>query len=396
MEVVVIGQGYVGLPLSIQIAKSGLKVTGFDINADVVSNLNLGLSHIEDISDDELKSVLNPGSYSVTSDVEKIKNANVVIICVPTPLDNQRKPDVSYLEHASKIIGENLSHQALIVNESTSFPGTLRNIVKKNVEKYQTKFISHDYAVSPERVDPQNKDWSIRNTPRLISGLSTSSQEAAIEFYSNFCEELVKVESPEVAEAAKLFENTFRHVNIALVNEFWMVCEAMGLNVHDVINAASTKPYGFLKFIPSVGVGGHCIPVDPIFLETSAAEAGTEFKFIKLASEINLKMPESVIKVAEKKFGFSLREKKILVVGITYKKDVADTRESASLRFISELKKLGNQVYWFDPKHPSSFMENMDGENIKKYDVIFNLVNHLDFDYKVVLSKSSNIFNLVS
>ena len=344
----IIGQGYVGLTISVFAAQKH-EVVGFDLNQIVVNQLNSGISHIEGITSQQIKSALDSKSFSVTSDGSKISGSQIVVIAVPTPLDVNRKPDLTFIESACKIIAENLTSPALIINESTSYPGTIRNFIKPTIEKYSKQKIEHQYAISPERVDPGRSDYNQKNTPRLYAGLTPEATSKTREFYSSFCDNLVEVSSPEVAEAAKLFENTFRQVNIALVNELAQISHALGIDVRETLDAAGTKPYGFMKFSPSAGVGGHCIPVDPSYLADVAEKAGIQATFIKRANEVNLDMPKYIAKRVEKDNGGSLKGKKVLVVGVAYKPNVADTRETPAELLIEELELQGAEVSWNDP-----------------------------------------------
>ena len=272
------------------------QVVGFDKNAAVVERLNQGISHIEGVDSAVLKDLLSKGNFKASSVGGDIKGSDIVVIAVPTPLDSNRKPDLSYIDSACKIIGENLDSPALIINESTSYPGTLRNYIKPAIEKYSKAKLAHEYAISPERVDPGRVEWNQKNTPRLFAGLTPEATRRTREFYATFCDNLVEVSSPEVAEAAKLFENTFRQVNIALVNELAQISHALGIDVRETLDAANTKPYGFMKFTPSAGVGGHCIPVDPSYLAHLALENGVRATFIERANKVNLEMPTYIAK----------------------------------------------------------------------------------------------------
>jgi UDP-N-acetyl-D-glucosamine dehydrogenase len=263
--------------------------------------------------------------------------------------NENREPDVSFVESASEILGKNLVNSALIINESTSYPGTLRNVIVPQVEKNSPSGIKHLFAISPERVDPGNQNWKIKNTPRLYAGLTPDAAKKTAEFYSTFCETIIELSVPEAAEAAKLFENTFRQVNIALVNEFSLICHKLGINVHEVLNGAATKPYGFMKFMPGIGVGGHCIPVDPTFLSFAANKVGADAKFIELANEVNYEMPKKIIDEISRRRNEKIQGKKVLVVGISYKSNISDVRESPSIRLIEELRNRGNEVIWHDP-----------------------------------------------
>lgn len=347
MKVSIIGQGYVGLTISV-FAGEHHNIVGFDKNQSVVDALNAGKSHIEGVESADLAKLIAVGKYKATSDAADIAGSDVVVIAVPTPLTKDRKPDLAFVEAACKTIGENLKNSALIINESTSFPGTVRNLIKPLIEKHSAVFVEHMYAVSPERVDPGRSDWNQKNTPRLYAGLTPEASKAVRDFYSIFCDELVEVSSPEVAESAKLFENTFRQVNIALVNEFAQIAHALGISVYETLDAAATKPYGFMKFMPSAGVGGHCIPVDPSYLAHTAAELGVPATFIERANEVNLEMAQYVVDRVKTDNGGSLAGKSVQVVGVAYKPNVADVRETPAEPVIEELKKAGAVVTWSD------------------------------------------------
>ena len=348
MKVSIIGQGYVGLTISVFAAEHHT-VVGFDKNQGVVDALNSGRSHIEGVASSDLAKWIAAGKYKATTDAADIAGSDVVVIAVPTPLTADRKPDLAFVEAACRTIGENLKTPALIINESTSFPGTVRNLIKPLIEKFSGGSIEHLYAVSPERVDPGRVDWDQKNTPRLYAGLTPEASAAVREFYSTFCDNLVEVSSPEVAESAKLFENTFRQVNIALVNEFAQIAHALGISVYETLDAAATKPYGFMKFMPSAGVGGHCIPVDPSYLADTAARVGVPATFIERANEVNLEMAAYVVGRVAADNGGSLSGKSVQVVGVAYKPNVADTRETPAELVIVELKKAGAVVTWHDP-----------------------------------------------
>lgn len=347
MKVSIIGQGYVGLTISV-FASDHHSVVGFDKNQDVVDALNAGKSHIEGVESADLVKLITVGKYKATTDAAEIAGSDVVVIAVPTPLTKDRKPDLAFVEAACKTIGENLKTPALIINESTSFPGTVRNLIKPLVEKYAGGSVEHLYAVSPERVDPGRTDWNQKNTPRLYAGLTPAASSGVRDFYATFCDNLVEVSSPEVAESAKLFENTFRQVNIALVNEFAQIAHALGISVYETLDAAATKPYGFMKFMPSAGVGGHCIPVDPSYLADTAARVGVPATFIERANEVNLEMAKYVVDRVAADNGGSLKGKSVQVVGVSYKPNVADVRETPAELVIEELKAAGASVTWSD------------------------------------------------
>ena len=348
MRVAIIGQGYVGLTIA-SFASDHHDVIGYDLNQAVVDQLNHGISHIEGVDSAVLGNAISKGAYKATTNGSDIAGAQIVVIAVPTPLDANRKPDLTYIDSACKVIAENLTGPALIINESTSFPGTIRNYIKPAIEKYSASDFDHQYAISPERVDPGRSDYNQKNTARLYAGLTPQATARTKEFYSTFCDNLVEVSSPEVAEAAKLFENTFRQVNIALVNELAQISHALGIDVRETLDAAATKPYGFMKFAPSAGVGGHCIPVDPSYLADVAEKAGVAATFILRANEVNLEMPRYIAQRVAKDNGGSLKGKKVVVVGVAYKPNVADTRETPAELLIAALEKLGAIVSWHDP-----------------------------------------------
>ena len=332
MKIVIIGQGYVGSALSIAALKSGHTVIGFDTNPKVISGMK----------DKNLESP----NYQVTNSEADITDREIYIIAVPTPLDQNNLPDLSYLKQASELIARAATKGALVINESTSYPGTLREIVITDIEKVnKSKFL---YASAPERIDPANTKWGIKNTPRILAGINAQSTLAALEFYKTICDDVISVSSPEVAESAKLFENTFRQVNIALVNELAQVSSKLGISTTEVIQAAATKPFGFMRFNPGLGVGGHCIPIDPIYLAQKAEELGAPAKFIRQANLVNEQMPLYVLQRLKELLNGSLENKKICIVGLSYKADVSDLRQSPSLVLFKELQNSGANVVFHD------------------------------------------------
>jgi UDP-N-acetyl-D-glucosamine dehydrogenase len=347
MKLAIIGQGYVGLTISV-FAGEFFDVVGFDNNQRIVDQLNSGISHIEGVESSVLQTLIKAGRYRASTQGSDIADAEIVVIAVPTPLSRERLPDLTFIDAACKTIGENIKKPILVINESTSFPGTIRNYIKPAIEKYSAGKFDHLYAISPERVDPGRGDFNQKNTPRLYAGLTAEASEKTRDFYSKFCDKLVEVSSPEVAEAAKLFENTFRQVNIALVNEFAQITNALGISVYETLDAANTKPYGFMKFTPSAGVGGHCIPVDPTYLAAVAEEHGALATFIRRANEVNLEMSKYVVDRVEADNGASLQGKSVLVVGVAYKPNVADVRETAAELVIEHLRNRGAVVSWHD------------------------------------------------
>ena len=390
MKVSIIGQGYVGLTISV-FAGEHHHVVGFDMNQRVVDALNTGKSHIEGVDSANLGRLISAGKYHATTDPTDIENSEVVVIAVPTPLGKDRKPDLSYIEAACKTIGENLKTPALIINESTSFPGTVRNLIKPLIEKHSRGSFEHLYAVSPERVDPGRSDWNQKNTPRLYAGLTPDASKAVHDFYSTFCENLVEVSSPEVAESAKLFENTFRQVNIALVNEFAQIAHALGISVYETLDAAATKPYGFMKFMPSAGVGGHCIPVDPSYLAHTAAGLGVPATFIERANEVNLEMAKYVVDRVKADNGGSLTGKSVQVVGVAYKPNVADVRETPAEPVIEELKSAGAIVTWSDDL-VSTWM-GQSSSALGGSDIAVVVTMHAVTDAKKVLDSAPYVFD---
>ena len=343
MRVVIIGQGYVGLTIAVGAAGAGHNVVGFDVNKALVDALNTGVSHIEGVSNSALASFIGKGAYKASADAAVLDGCDVIVIAVPTPLDDARNPDLSYVHAAADLIAKNVKSPALIINESTSYPGTLRKEIAGRISGVQ-----HLYASSPERVDPGNTQWGTKNTPRLIGGLTPTAVTKAREFYATFCDTIIEVSSPEVAEAAKIFENTFRQVNIALVNEFAQIADALGISGREVIDAAASKPYGFMQFNPGPGVGGHCIPVDPSYLAHVANEVGVPATFIKRANEVNLAMPAYVVDRVIAGVGGSIKGKNVVVVGVSYKANVADTRETPAAAVIDLLRQQGATVAWHD------------------------------------------------
>ena len=347
MPVGIIGQGYVGLTIS-AFAGEFFEVIGFDNNKKIVNQLNSGISHIEGVESSVLQKWIKAGRYKATTSGSDIADVDLVVIAVPTPLTKDRQPDLTYIDAACRTIGENIKKPVLVINESTSFPGTLRNYIKPAIEKYSAHVVEHLYAISPERVDPGRGDYNQKNTPRLYAGLTSEASEKTRDFYSRFCDELVEVSSPEVAETAKLFENTFRQVNIALVNEFAQITNALGISVYETLDAANTKPYGFMKFTPSAGVGGHCIPIDPTYLAAVAEEHGAPATFIRRANDVNLEMSKYVVDRVQADNGGSLQGKSVLVVGVAYKPNVADVRETAAELVVEHLCNRGAVVSWHD------------------------------------------------
>ena len=378
-NVSIIGQGYVGLPLAIACAKAGYTVTGIDTNELIVEKLSKGESTIEDIPGLALQEVISTGNYSASKEYKSIAKADTVIVCVPTPLNSKNQPDLSYLLSAINSLSKLVKEETLIIIESTIAPETTRKIVfpliQNQVEPLNTNF---HLAFSPERIDPSNQEWNILNTPKLVAGIDELSCELAFNFYSSFISNVIKCNSLEVAETAKLLENSFRFVNISFVNQIAIFCNKLGIDVNDVINAASTKPYGFMPFFPSAGVGGHCIPVDPMYLSSKARDIGSALTFIDLAERTNSEMPLYFAERAQNKLG-DLRNKSILVVGVAYKPNISDVRETPAEPLISELRARGAQVVWHD-----NLVKEWNGEKsvvlAENYDLVILVTIHSNMD----------------
>ena len=348
MKISVLGQGYVGLPLSLLAASAGHYVFGIDSNHQKIEALKKGNSFIEDISDKELYKALESGNFVPSSNFSNIRDSNVIVVCVPTPLNKERKPDLAYLENATSEIGRNLKPGTLVIFESTIEPGTTRNILLPLLIKESgLKASDFDLAFSPERVDPTNKNWGIRNTPKIVSGFTEKAANEAKNFYDSFIESTHICSSLEVAETAKLLENSFRLVNISLINEISIYCNKIGINVSEVVNVAATKPYGFMPFYPSLGAGGHCIPVDPVYLSHAAKREGVSTSLVDLAVEINLKMSDYFVARAIAMTG-GLKKKRILVIGVAYKPNISDVRDTPAESLISKLRSEGAEVSWHD------------------------------------------------
>jgi UDP-N-acetyl-D-glucosamine dehydrogenase len=370
MKIAIIGLGYVGRSIAQAAVGAGHSVIGFDTNSDVISTLSIS------------------GDFKGTTDASLIGSAEVIVIAVPTPLDGARKPDLSALNAACKTIIENVKKPVLVISESTSYPGTLRNEIASVIEK--ANGLGHMYASSPERVDLGNAKWTQKNTPRLLAGLTPDATAMARRFYSSFCDEVIEVSTPEVAEAAKLFENTFRQVNIALVNEFAQISDALDIPTREVLKAAATKPFGFMSFQPGPGVGGHCIPVDPSYLAYVAENVGVPAEFIKRANEVNIGMPAYVVSRVATDVG-SLKGKKVVVVGIAYKANVSDTREAPAALVISELQKLGAQVSWHDPVVGA--WNGQSSSELKGFDVAIVVTKHDVVSESAIKASAAYVFD---
>lgn len=395
----VVGLGYVGLPLAVEAAQSGLKVVGFDVNQRVVDGINAGRTHIQDLTDDDVKDVRDKGLLEATTDMSRLAECETISICVPTPLSKTRDPDVSYIISATEAVADALTEGQLIVLESTTYPGTTREVLLPALEKTGKK-VGEDFFLcfSPERVDPGNEVWKTHNTPKVIGGITEACTTRGAKFYARFIETMVPVSSTEAAELTKLLENTFRAVNIGLVNEIALIADKLSVDVWEVIEAAATKPFGFMKFTPGPGLGGHCIPVDPHYLSWKMRTLNYTARFIELASQINSEMPNFVVdKVrealnADKK---AVNGAKVLVLGVAYKKDIDDLRESPALDVIKLLEKDGAHVTYHDPYVPE-FAEDgerwtsveLTDEAMSSVDAVVILTDHSDFDYDRIVEHS--------
>jgi len=397
IKVSIIGQGYVGFPLAIHAAIAGNTVVGYDNDKSKISDITQGRYPISGLDTNSISLLLGSNMYIPTYDPTLISESDIIVLAVPTPLDSNGNPDTSLLEDAARTVSNNCKLTALIINESTSYPGTLRNLVKPIFKsKLGHKLL---FASAPERIDPGNTKWGMKNTPRVIAGLDDIATQMAVKFYSKFCNKIHITSKPEVAEAAKLFENTYRQVNIALVNELSNIADVIGFSTHETITAASTKPFGFMPFYPSIGVGGHCIPIDPSYLAFSAESAGAEAKFINLANLTNLAMPKIIAERIKIFLDGNLIGKKIQIAGIAYKPNISDIRESPALDLIKELTALGASVSWHDP-FVTKYNDQQSSELNSEIDLGLIVTPHSQIDFSVwkvsgtkVLDLSANIIN---
>lgn len=403
-RIAVIGLGYVGLPLAVEKAKMGFNVTGIDINVKRVNMVNKGDCYIPDVVDSDMAELVKTGKLRATVNFSVLKNMDTVCVCVPTPLDDNRDPDISYIEATTKQLAKYLHKGQLVSLESTTYPGTTEEIMLPELEKSGLKVGKDFFLVfSPERVDPGNKQFKLKNTPKVIGGVTRICSEVAKALYGQIIDNIMVVSSPKVAEMEKLLENIFRSVNIALVNELAMLCKKMGINMWEVVDAAATKPYGFMPFYPGPGIGGHCIPLDPIYLSWKAKKYGFDTKFIELAARINENMPEYVVRLvasALEKRKKNIKNAKVVLMGMAYKKDINDWRESPSLKLFELLKQFGAKVVYHDPFIPSvSIIKGAKPEKsvkltdslIKSADCLLIATDHTGFDYKKLIKNAKLI-----
>lgn len=403
-DLVVIGQGYVGLPVSQHAVLSGLTVAGLELNEGTVAELNSGRSHIGDISDSELQAMLSKG-YVATADVDVLSHAETIVICVPTPLGDSGAPDLSAVESAVGSIATRLQPGALVVLESTTYPGTTDDLVLPLLEASGRR-VGEDFylAFSPERIDPGNATYGLKNTPKVVGGVTKESTTRAVEFYSRFVDSVVAVKGAKEAETAKLLENTYRHINIALVNEMAKFCHELDIDLWEVIDAARTKPFGFQAFYPGPGVGGHCIPIDPNYLSFQVSKKlGYPFRFVELAEEINNSMPGYIVRRIQDLLNIdsiALRGSKVLLLGVTYKANIADQRESPATDIAEILDRAGAEVIYHDPYVPEwgfSDRRLMSENDISKAasvaDVVVLLQQHHSYDIDALAITSKRLFD---
>ena len=391
----IVGLGYVGLPLAMEFARVGFRVLGFDVSKPVVDALGAGRSHVQDVSSAEVAGFAKTGKFAATTDLSRLREPDVVSICVPTPLSKTKDPDVSYVLAATNSVQQSLRRGQLIVLESTTYPGTTRELMLPALEGTGLK-VGEDFflAFSPERVDPGNPKWNTRNTPKVVGGITDTCRRVALEIYGPAIERLVPVSSTEAAELVKILENTFRSVNIGLVNEMAIVCDKLGVNVWEVIDAAATKPFGFMKFTPGPGVGGHCIPLDPHYLAWKMRTLNYRTRFIELAGEINAEMPEYWVARAVDRLNEqskAVRGSRMLVLGVAYKKNIDDIRESPALDVLRLLRRHGAIVEYHDPHVPKLKDDDLELKSVpltpdvlSGADCVLIVTDHSDVDYVLV------------
>ena len=398
----VVGLGYVGLPLALEFAKAGFRVIGYDVSTRVVDALNAGRSHIQDVSSDELAEVVRAGTFQATTDATRMQEMDAISIAVPTPLVKTRDPDMQYVLAAADAIKANARPGMLIVLESTTYPGTTREVMQPRMEELglvvgETVFL----AFSPERVDPGNERYNTRNTPKVVGGITPACTQLACALYEACIDTVVPVSSPEAAELVKLLENTFRSVNIGMVNEMAIVCDRLGVDVWEVIEAAGTKPFGFMKFTPGPGIGGHCIPLDPHYLAWKMRTLNYKTRFIDLASEINSQMPQFVIEKVARALNDvrkPVNGSRVLVIGVAYKKNIDDIRESPALDVIRLLQEQGAEVAYHDP-HIASFRDDghvkhsveLTAAELQRADAVVIVTDHSAIDYQQIVNEASVI-----
>ncbi len=404
----VVGLGYVGLPLAVEKAKAGFKTIGFDVQDEKVRLVNEGHNYIGDVVDSDLKSLVEKGMLSATTDFSFIKDVDFIAICVPTPLDEHQQPDISYVESSAMSISTHLTKNTMVVLESTTYPGTTEELIKPILEKGSGLICGKDFYLgfSPERVDPGNLVYKTKNTPKVVGAIGKDATEVIAKMYRAVLgAEIYEVSCPAVAEMEKILENTYRNINIGLVNELAMLCEKMGISLWEVVDAAKTKPYGFQAFYPGPGLGGHCIPLDPYYLDWKAREYGFHTSLIQASGLINDRMPEYCVERASKmlstRFKKAMNGAKVLVLGIAYKNDIDDYRESPALKVIEILEKEGAIVEFYDPwikeyKYKGKIHEGLtelSKEKVSEEDLVMFTAAHSNYDYEMISKNAKAIFD---
>jgi len=404
-KIAVVGLGYVGLPLAISFVKKGFSVAGIDINKTRIKHIKNRESYITDVSSKNLKSALDSRRFKVSDNFSSLSDAQAILVCVPTPLKYKYTPNISYIEEAINKIAKNLKPPSLIILESTTYPGTTEEFILPLLESYRLKHGMDFYlCFSPERIDPGNKVYALSDIPKVVGGLNPQATELGVILYKNIIKKVIPVSSARTAEFIKLLENTFRLVNIGLIYELTMLAQEMKVDIWEVIDAAKTKPFGFMPFYPGPGVGGHCIPKDPLYLYWKARKIGFNSKFIRLASQITSRMPLYIVKrICEilDKFYKKIENQSVLIIGVTYKKDVKDLRKAPSLEIINELKRRKVKVFYFDPIVPYLKIDSLDLKSIdlkntdlKRFACVVIVTDHSTVDYNYILKEANMIFDL--
>ncbi len=403
-DVAIIGAGYVGLPLSTTFAEAGCRVLVVDVIEDVVAGINRGESHIEDVANERFRPLVEAGLVRATSDYADLRDAEAILIALPTPLSRQREPDLSIVTAATRGVAKVLREGQIVVLESTTWPGTTREVLQPILEEATGMKAGEGFylAMSPERVDPGREDWTTKTTPKVLGGITPECTRRAADVYRRAVDTVHEVSTPEAAELTKLLENIFRSVNIALVNELAMLCDRMGIDVWEVIGAASTKPFGFMRFSPGPGLGGHCIPIDPFYLTWKAREFGFYTEFIELAGKVNEEMPYFCRSLVSQALNHhsekAMKGARILVLGVAYKPDISDMRESPAVKIISLLEKAGADVAYHDP-HVAAFVEHgVELESVAlepaAYDCVVIVTDHSAVDYDWIVDESAVVVDL--
>jgi len=396
----VIGQGYVGLPLSVEFGRRGFSVTGIETNLDRITALNAGRSYIPDVKSEDLMTLLNRGRYEATSDFTVLERSDAVVICVPTPLRKSQDPDISFVVAAAEQVATHFRPGQLVILESTTYPGTTEELLLPMFQARGAKVGENFFlAFSPERIDPGNTTFKVNNTPKVVGGMTAECSRLAALLYRQIIDQVIEVSSPKVAELAKLYENVFRNVNIALANELALMCRHLGMNTREVIDAAATKPFGFTPFYPGPGIGGHCIPVDPNYLAWKMRLNGYEARFIHLAQEINRSMPNFVIELVDEALNERrrcLNGARILALGVAYKRGVGDIRESPALEILVKLREHGAEVSYADPYVPAVVVGGIElkavelnDQRLAAADCVLILTDHPEFDYRRIVELAS-------